>query len=125
MDLGQPRKLFSSLAKTVASTSVCVSVEQAPNDAARPAQRLEQPKAIKKKKKSKTVSFALENNTMQVVDRWIIKVCFAEYDEVLDVDRWIEPHGRDQLNFPRTRFVCDKLDADAEDDDGDMEMLDA
>ncbi len=103
---------------------MCLSIEQAPHDAARSAQRLEQPKAIKKKK-SKTVSFALENNTMQVVDRWIIKVCFAEYDEVLDVDRWIEPHGRDQLNFPRTRFVCGGLDADAEDDDGDVEMADA
>ena len=105
-----------------------MSVEQAPNDAARPAQRLEQPKAIKKKKKkkkSKTVSFALENNKTQVVDRWIIKVCFAKYDEILDVDRWIEAHGRDQLNFPRTRFVCDRLGADAEDDDGDVEMVDA
>ena len=103
---------------------MCVGVEQAPNDAARPTQRLEQPKAIKKKK-PKTVSFALENNTTQVVDRWIIKVCWAQYDEVFDVDRWIEPHGRDQLNFPRTKFICDGPDADVEDDQGDVEMIDA
>ncbi|CAD6564453.1 MAG: hypothetical protein ASARMPREDX12_002666 [Alectoria sarmentosa] len=129
LGLGQPRKLFLNLAKTVASTSVCVSVEQAPNDAARPAQRLEQPKAIrkkkKKKKKPKTVSFALENNTTQVVDRWIVKVCWARHDEVFDVDRWIEPHGRDQLHFPKTKFIRDGPEADAEDDEGDVEMVDA
>ncbi|KAL9077679.1 MAG: hypothetical protein Q9161_000051 [Pseudevernia consocians] len=124
LDLGQPRRLFSNLAKTVASTSVCVGVEQAPNDAARPTQRLEQPKVIKKKN-PKTVSFALENNTTQVVDRWIIKVRWARYDEVFDVDRWIEPHGHNQLNFPRTKFVRDGPDADAEDDQGDVEMIDA
>lgn len=127
LGLGQPRKLFSNLAKTVASTSVCVSVEQTPDDAARPAQRLEQPKAIrkKKKKKPKTVSFALENNTTQVVDRWIVKVCWARHDEVFDVDRWIEPHGRDQLHFPKTKFIRDGPEADAEDDEGDVEMVDA
>ncbi|KAL9127434.1 MAG: hypothetical protein Q9175_007735 [Cornicularia normoerica] len=125
LDLGQPRKLFSNLAKTVASTLACHTVEQARHDAARPAQRLEQPKPVKKKKKPKTVSFALENNTTQVVDRWIKKVGWARWDEVFDVDRWIEPHGRDQLNFPKTRFIRDGPDGDAEDDQGDVEMVDA
>ena len=104
---------------------MCTSVEQAPGDVARPAQRLEQPKATKKKKKAKTVSFALENNTTQTVDRWIKKVCWARWDEVLDVDNWIEPHGREQLNFPTTKFIHDGPDADAEDDEGDVEMVDA
>ena len=126
LDLGQPRRLFSNLAKTVARTSVCVSVEHAPRDAARPAQRLEQPKAIRKKKtEPKTVSFALEHNTTRIVDRWIVKVCWARYDEVFDVDRWIEPHGRGQLHFPKTKFVGEGPDAEAGDDEGDVDMVDA
>ena len=79
----------------------------------------------KKKKKLKTVSFALENNTTQVVDRWIRNVGFARYDEVFDVERWIEPHGRAQLHFPKTKFISEGPDVDAEDDEGDVEMVDA
>lgn len=77
-----------------------------------------------KTKKSKTVSFALENNTTQVVDRWIKKVRWDRW-EAIEVDRWIEPHGRDQLNFPRTKFISDGPDAEAEDDEGDVDMADA
>ena len=38
--------------------------------------------------------------------------------------RWIRPHGRTQLNFPRTKWVFD-VPADVEDSDGDIEMTDA
>ncbi len=79
----------------------------------------------KKKKRPKNVSFALENNTMQIVDRWILKVRFADFDEVLDVDRWIEPHGRHQRSFPRTSFVRDGPGVEDEDYEGDVEMMDA
>lgn len=132
-DLIQPRKLFSTPATTViANTSACVTIEQAPNDAALPTHGPEQPKAItretntktKKKKKPKTVSFALDNNTTRIVDRWIVKVTFADFYEELEVERWIEPHGRHQRSFPRTTFVRDGPDVEDEDDEGDVVMGD-
>ena len=39
-----------------------------------------------------------------------------------DVDSYLEPHGRSQLHFPRTRFIRDSCDAEQVDDDGDIEM---
>ena len=35
---------------------------------------------------------------------------------------WLEPDGRNQLHFPRTRFVRDGRDPQLEDDDGDIVM---
>ncbi|KAM0799243.1 hypothetical protein BDR22DRAFT_890455 [Usnea florida] len=124
-NIDQPRKLISHLANTVASTPTCITAS--PHSTTRPApHRPEQPTTtMKKKKPPNTVSFALEHNTTQVVDRWIKRVSWAPYDEVAEVQRWIEPHGRRQLHFPRTVFIRDGPDTEAVDDEGDAEMVDA
>ena len=54
--------------------------------------------------------------------------CFIEWCETLEIyecPRWIEPHGRQQLHFPRTRWIHNGPDLDDEDADGDIEMADA
>ena len=54
--------------------------------------------------------------------------CFIEWsddDFIYENPRWIEPHGHQQLHFPRTRWIREVPDLDFEDDDGDVEMVDA
>ena len=43
-----------------------------------------------------------------------MKICF--------VGNYLEPHGHNQLHFPRTHVVRDGRDPELEDDDGDIEM---
>lgn len=94
--------------------------------------------ATGKKGGKKSVGFALEKNEIFPVDRWVDPavhvhgqrderrgciVDFAEEVEYLvDLERWIVPDGRNQIHFPRTKWVRDVPDADLEDDDGDLVM---
>lgn len=44
---------------------------------------------------------------------------------VWTVDRYLEPYGHTQLHFPETKWIHDVPSWDAENDDGDIEMIDA
>ena len=90
----------------------------------------------KKRKKTKTVSFAPEDqNEVHLVENWLGElnrqdrrkghVRFYCYHAYYTVERWIEPHGRGQLHFPTTKWIRDGPDDRLEDLDGDVEMLDA
>ncbi|MCJ1458050.1 hypothetical protein MMC28_008420 [Mycoblastus sanguinarius] len=139
-DLGQPRKLFEGRAKTEPSSTgserpIPLALHRPnPSPQASGVPDLSQPKA--KREKAKSVVFAEEKNEVHLVEKWIVRelhihsrpnghVRWDHYDEVWPVDRWIVPHGHDQLHFPRTRWVRDVPDSGFEDLDGDIEMLDA
>ena len=88
-----------------------------------------------KRKKAKSVVFAEDRNEVRLVENWIVTglhihsmpnghVRWDSYDEIWPVDRWIVPHGRDQLHFPRTKWIRHGPDPALEDQDGDVEMRD-
>ena len=81
------------------------------------------------------VTFAEEKNQTILVDTWIDPlihqyhggnghVRFYRLLHITEVFRWIKPDGHNQINFPRTIWIRNVPDAAAEDDDGDIEMLD-
>ena len=95
----------------------------------------------KGRKKAKTVVFAEEDDVL-LVEKWIIpkvhchnkeevsalpsvrEVHWDDYNLIFPVENWLQPDGHNQLSFPRTRYVRNVPDSEAEDLDGDIEMLD-
>ncbi|MCJ1469040.1 hypothetical protein MMC07_007672 [Pseudocyphellaria aurata] len=84
------------------------------------------------KKAKKTVGFDLARNEVYEVDYWFDRRIHKHreirfgwgIEETIEVSRWIEPDGHNQLHFPRTKWVRDVPDWTVEDQDGDVEMLD-
>ncbi|KAI9873832.1 MAG: hypothetical protein M1830_009958 [Pleopsidium flavum] len=84
-------------------------------------------------RKKKSVAFDLSSNQVKEVEPWFITAYGRKHqvnrgvrfyaEVVMEVDRWIVPHGRHQLNFPRTKWIRDAPE-DVVDDDGDIDMLD-
>ena len=86
-----------------------------------------------KVKQKKSVKFDLDRNETVEVGRWYVATwgIGKSYGGVrwgplyVDiVDRYLEPHGRTQLHFPQTKWIRNVPDWDAENDDGDIEMID-
>lgn len=82
-----------------------------------------------------------EEDDVLLVEKWIIprvhchnkeevsalpsirEVHWDDYSLIVPVDSWLEPDGHNQLSFPRTLYVRNVPDSEAEDLDGDVEML--
>ena len=86
---------------------------------------------LQKKKVKKSVAFAEELNEENDVENWFDRR-IHKHREIRfgwgvavthEVSRWIEPHGHQQLHFPRTKWVRDVPDWSVEDQDGDVEMV--
>lgn len=83
-----------------------------------------------KKKGKKSVAFAEELNEVYEVEKWFDRRIHKHreirfrwgYWQSIEVSRWIEPDGHNQLHFPRTKWVRDVPDWSVEDQDGDVEM---
>lgn len=84
-------------------------------------------------KKKKSVKFDLDRNETVEVGNWYVRtwgtgdsysgVRWGE-ELVWRVERYLEPHGHTQLHFPETKWIHDVPGWDAENDDGDIEMID-
>ncbi len=84
-------------------------------------------------KKKKSVKFDLDRNQTVEVGNWYVQT-WGTGDSLYGVrwgmklvwivDRYLEPHGRNQLHFPQTKWIRDVPSWDAENDDGDIEMID-
>ena len=84
------------------------------------------------------MAFAEWKNQVLLVESWIDRrvhvhkklrdgagtVEFACEFVYPDLERWIEPDGHNQINFPRTKWIRGVPDPTLEDCDGDIEMLD-
>lgn len=83
-----------------------------------------------KRKAKKSVAFAEDLNEVHVVENWFDPSIHKHREirfrwgiwEMIEVSRWIEPDGHNQLHFPRTKWVRDVPDWSVEDQDGDVEM---
>ena len=86
-----------------------------------------------KVKKKKSVKFDLDRNETVEVGDWYVRTwgtgdsyAGVRWGEQLvwTVDRYLEPCGYTQLHFPQTKWIRDVPGWDAENDDGDIEMID-
>ena len=91
------------------------------------------PPARVKKKKKKSVKFDLERNETIEVGEWYAQTWGTgdSYSGVRwgmelqwTVERYLEPYGHTQLHFPQTKWIRDVPNWDAENDDGDIDMID-
>lgn len=87
----------------------------------------------KSKGKGKAVSFDLERNETVEVENWFItaihkhvkkRLRFSDHAWTMDVARWIEPDGHNQISFPRTKWIWAKSEWSREDEAGDVMMED-
>lgn len=117
----------SNMDDSKATTTCCLEPEAPASSSPLP------PVRVKKKKKNKSVRFDLDRNETVEVGDWIVRTWVTgdsysgvRWGEQLvwTVECYLEPHGHTQLHFPETKWIRDVPSWDAENDDGDIEMID-